>query len=212
MILRKQRSGRRADARKLRKARGRHSLQRRRMRTMVAVSVVFAAVVLATSLPVSALLSQRSQLASTAKQVGTLEEQNKALQGEARELSDPATVAGIARRDYGLVAPGSQAYEILPTSGSSDTAAQSSGHVPLDGPPVVPGSALSQQLLGAPGGTGSGMGSGTGTNSGSGASSGSTAPASSGRDSHDGSEQVSNAGSESSGFWSRVVRSLEFWH
>ncbi len=184
-----------ARVRTSRGARG--SLQRRRARALLLGSAVFAIVVLATSLPYSALLSQHQRLSSTARQVTALEAQNKVLRQEAQELSDPATVAGIARRDYGLVAPGSQAYEVLPASGSSVGSAQSSGHVPLDGPPVVPGSALSQALLGA-GVPAVGAGS-----AGSGAST-STAADQSGR-------QSGSDASTSTGFWTRVLRTLEFW-
>jgi hypothetical protein len=148
-------------------------------------------------MPFSALLSQRERLSSTARQVSALEAQNNVLRQEARELSDPSTVAGIARRDYGLVAPGSQAYEILPASGSSAGSAQSSGHVPLEGPPVVPGSELSQELLGVgvpvPTGGGSAV---SGSSAGAGAGHAGGGP---------------RRGSTTGGFWTRVLRTLEFW-
>ena len=183
-----------ARVRTSRGARG--SLQRRRARALLLGSAVFAIVVLATSLPYSALLSQHQRLSSTARQVTALEAQNKVLRQEAQELSDPATVAGIARRDYGLVAPGSQAYEVLPASGSSVGSAQSSGDVPLDGPPVVPGSALSQALLGA---------DVPAVDTGSAGSGASTSAA----DDHGG--RRSPSGPSSDGFWTRVLRTLEFW-
>ena len=162
---RKARTGPKGARAKAARGVGRLSLQRRRARGLLVLSAIFAVVVLATLMPFSALLSQREQLSSTAKQVSALTAQNKALRQEARELSDPSTVAGIARRDYGLVSPGSQAYEILPAAGSSLGSAASSGHVPLDGPPVVPGSQLSQELLGAgvPRSTGDGSAGGGGS-------------------------------------------------
>jgi len=160
-------------------------------------------VVLATSLPLSSLLSQRAQLASTARQVGSLEAQNKSLEGEAQQLSNPSTVAGIARRDYGLVAPGSKAYEILPTSGATG-ASQSSGHVPLDEPPVVPGSTLSQELLGAGTGAESGPASG-----GAASTSGHSSGAAGSNNRTNGSKSTSTH--TPSGFWTRVVHTLEFW-
>jgi len=191
-------------------ASSRPSLQRRRARALLFGSGVFAIVVLATSMPVSALLSQHKQLSSSTRQVGTLEAQNKALEQEAQQLSDPSTVAGIARRDYGLVAPGSQAYEILPASGSSMLSAQGSGHVPLEAPPVAPGSARSQELLAA--GTDQGAGAGGGAVSAATSSAGS---ARSGRSAIAGGRRATGrsarSGMASGGFWTRVVGTLEFW-
>ena len=220
MILRRRARARRNGARRsARRAHGasderdsksRPSLQRRRARALLFGSGVFAIIVLATSMPVSALLSQRDQLSSTAQQVGRLQAQNKTLEQEARQLSNPSTVAGIARRDYGLVAPGSQVYEILPPSGASTLSAQGSGHVPLEGPPVVPGSARSQELLSA------GNGQGTGASGGpvwaaksSSASARSGGSANSGRLSATG--RSARSGLASGGFWSRVASTLEFW-
>jgi hypothetical protein len=168
-------------------------------------SGVFAVVVLATSMPVSALLSQHDQLSSTSRQLGGLEAKNKALEQETQQLSKPSTVAGIARRDYGLVAPGSQAYEILPASGASTGSAQNSGHVPLEGPPVVPGSAISEELLGA--GQDTGVGTGRGSAGGSSVARGSSANARGRR----ATGQFAQGGATSGGFWTRVVHTLEFW-
>lgn len=162
---------------------------------------------LATSLPVSGLLSQHKELSSTARQVSTLEQQNKALNAEAQQLSDPSTVAGIARRDYGLVAPGSQAYEILPAAGSSTGSGESTGHVPLEGPPVTPGSAQSQEILAAGTTGGSGIASTQGASPTG--SSGSQLSASSRT-----SSPSTNPGASSDsggGFWTRVLHTLEFW-
>jgi Septum formation initiator len=169
----------------------------------------FALVVLGTSLPVSELLSQHDQLASTARQVSRLEAQNEALNAQTKELSEPSTVAGIARREYGLVSPGSKVYEILPASTAPSATAQSSGYIPLAGPPVVPGSALSQQLLGAD--TGGAQGAGTGT--GSGAAGGSTQTGSStlSADRAVTKRPAAGSGARSEGFWTRVVHTLEFW-
>jgi Septum formation initiator len=164
-------------------------------------SAAFAAVVLATSMPVSALLAQHGKLSQTSAQLRALEAQNRTLSQEAKALTDPSTVAGIARRDYGLVSPGSQAYEILPPAGSSAAAAQGTGYVPLNGPPVVPGSARSQQLIGASelsqvASPASGSGGGT---------------ASQPREDASRSDPSAPDPSSRAGFWSRVASSLEFW-
>ena len=103
-------------------------------------AVVFAVVVLATGMPVSALLAQRHQLSSASTELTRLHQENGSLHNQARQLSDPATVGALARTDYGLVPSGDKSYDILPTSGSSGATAPGTGHVPLNGPPVVPGS------------------------------------------------------------------------
>lgn len=185
------------------------SLQRRRARALLVAAGIFAAIVLATSLPVSELLSQQRQLSSASQQLSALEKQNKALSEEAQQLSNPSTVVGIARRDYGLVAPGSQAYEILPSSGASAGSGESSGHVPLEGPPVVPGSAQSQGILAA--GTTGSVGGATG-GSGSGSSSSGSGSSSSASSGSAGSSRASvGASGSDGGFWTRVVHTLEFW-
>jgi hypothetical protein len=155
-------------------------------------------------MPLSTLLAQHDQLSSTSRQVSTLEAQNSALREQAKQLSDPSTVDDIARIDYGLVSPGSQAYEIIPTSGASTDSVQGSSRVPLSGPPVVPGSGRSLQLLGA--------GSGAGTQVGSTQQSSSQASVDAPTTGSQGSTRrpADDAGS-GGGFWTRVLRTLEFW-
>lgn len=172
------------------------------MRLPVVAALGFAGVVLVTSMPVSALLTQRHQLAATSADLARAQAADRLLGEEARELTDPSTVSGLARSDYGLVPPGQEAYAILPDSGSSSTAVADTGHVPLGDSPVVPGSAQSQALLGLGGSYAAGSDPAT-TPSGS-------EPARSGSvSSHDASS--SSAAGAPGGFWSRVVRTLEFW-
>lgn len=187
--------------RSAKKREGRLSPESRRMRALLIGACAFALLVLVTSMPVSALLTQHSQISQTAVQLRRLEAQNRTLKQETTELSNPSIVADIARRDYGLVSPGSQAYEILPVPGSSASAAQTSGHVPLDEPPVVPGSARSQALLGA----------------------GALAPITAGAASRTSSANDSSGGASTTGgrgggeltpkggFWTRVADTLAFW-
>jgi hypothetical protein len=139
-------------------------------------------VVLATSMPVSALLTQRKQLATTSAALARAQAADRALSAQAKALGNPGMVSGLARTDYGLVPPGTKAYVILPPEGASAAEVTNSGHVPLDGPPVVPGSERSRQLLGL---SGSGSGSVGGAHG-----SHRSAPVT---------------------FWSRVARTLEFW-
>jgi cell division protein FtsB len=180
-------------------------------RLLLLVCSLFAAAVLATSFPFSDLRGQRGQLAQAQGQLARLSSQDRVLAGEVRRLGDPSTVAAIARADYGFVAPGQSAYDILPSAGSPLTSGASSGHVPLEGPPVVPGSATSQALLdaGAPGRSLAPASTGraapqarTGSAHTSDASVAGTAP---------GRAVASGAGADQSSMWGRIVRTLEFW-
>ena len=168
------------------------TLERRRAHTMVGATVVFVAVVLLTSFPLSAVLSQRSALSGTAHQLATVQAQNRSLARQVSELANPAAINGLARHDYGFVAKGQRAYDILPASSPSGSVLPGSGQVPLSGPPVVPGSARSQALTGIVGSAGGAGGSGL------------TGGARSG-DVHAGQS------AEPRSYWARVVRSLEFW-
>ena len=181
----------------------RAAAQARRSRVLVAAAALVAALVVATSFPFSSLLGQRSQLAAAQGQLTRLSDQNRALSAEVLRLGDPGTVAAIARADYGFVQPGQAAYDILPTAGAPLTSGANSGHVPLEGPPVAPGSVQSQTLLDAGAGAAAitgGSGS-TSTGSGSAGHGGSVA-----RTSGQGSGKQTGPG-----FWGRVLRTLEFW-
>lgn len=125
----------------------RAELQRRRSRALVIAASVFAALVLVTSFPISALLDQGGQLSAAQAQANQLTADNRLLSAEASRLNNPAVVAAIARADFGFVEPGEKAYDILPTPGAPLTGAATTGHVPLSGPPVAPGSAQSQALV-----------------------------------------------------------------
>ncbi|MHB8682068.1 MAG: septum formation initiator family protein [Acidimicrobiales bacterium] len=161
----------------------------RRRRALFVGAGLFAGAVLATGMPVSALLTQHHQLSETAAALARVQAANQALSVQARHLGDPSTVSGLARTDYGMVPPGDKAYVILPPAGSSAAAIAGSGHVPLDGPPVVPGSPQSQALLG---------GGVPASSSSAGSRSAAASP---------------HAGAKSGGgFWSRVLHTLEFWH
>ena len=168
------------------RAAARRRLQARRARAVLLVGGLFAAAVLATNFPVKALLSQRHQLSTTAAEVRSLHNQNDALARQAGHLGDPATIEHLARTDFGFVHPGQQAYDVLPPSGSSSQAAVSlSGHVPLQGPPVAPGSSRSDRLLGA----------------------GDTGPATAKTRPH----VAASSGSSNPGFLGRLAHTLEFW-
>ncbi|HXW35553.1 MAG TPA: septum formation initiator family protein [Acidimicrobiales bacterium] len=197
------------------RAAARAALKRRRARVVLILAAGFSVLVLVTEMPVSALISQRHQISSSESQALEMQAANRTLSREAANLTNPASVDEIARGAYGLVSPGDKAYDVLPPSGSSPTAASLSGHVPLDGPPVVPGSRLSQQLLGAGSvSTSPNPGYNDQTAPGTGSGSGEEGGGKSGEDGNGSSGQKSSPASgdgSKQSFWGRVVNTLEFW-
>jgi len=166
--------------------------ERRRARALVTGAVVLAGVVILTSFPFSEVFSQRSALSTTARQLSSMEAANRLLAGQVSGLSATATIEALARHDYGFVPQGDRAYDILPPSGTSDPSSTASGDVPLDAPPVVPGSSRSQALLGVVVPATGPEGSETSRSGSAG-----TPPAPSG---------------PPPGYWARVLNSLEFWN
>ncbi len=124
------------------------SLEARRARSMVIAAGALAVIVLLTSFPISGLLSQRASISGTAHEISTVQAENDVLSRQVSALSDSATIDALARHDYGFVPKGQRVYDILPSPDASGSALAGSGQVPLDGPPVVPGSAQSQALIG----------------------------------------------------------------
>jgi len=176
-------------------------VERRRARALLFLAAVFAAIVLLRGLPWSTILNQKAQLSSATVEVKELQAENNALAVQAQQLAANSTQAALARQDYGLVHPGQTAYDVLPPPGPAASAAIGGGHVPLDETAVVPGSRRSEELLGA-GVVGStpAEGAAAAANGQVRTEAGATA---------DGG--VSGAHGVSGGFWSRVVRTLEFW-
>jgi hypothetical protein len=158
---------------------------RKRAHVMVGGSVTFAAIVLATSFPLTGLLAQRTALSTTAHGINTVEAQNRTLSAQAAALSNQAATDNLARQDYGFVPSGQRAFTILPPS-SAAQARPSLGQVPLDEGPVVPGSTQSESLLGV-------------------------TPVTSSTTGH--ARHAPRAGTvgEPRGYWARVIKTLEFW-
>jgi cell division protein FtsB len=169
------------------------SLEHRRARTVLGSAIVLAAVILLTSFPLAGVLSQRSALSSTTRQLATVQAENESLGRQASQLAAPATLNDLARHDFGFVPKGQRAYNVLPSSspsGSGSSGSLGPDQVPLNGLPVVPGSARSQALIGvATGG----------------------APATRPADGTSGAAGSAPSG-EPRSYWGRVVRSLEFWN
>jgi cell division protein FtsB len=165
------------------------------------VAVVFAAAVLGGALPWSTLADQHAQLSSASAQISELKAENHELAVQAGQLSNRATQAGLARQDYGLVESGQKAYDILPPAGTAASSVTGAGHVPLDEPPVVPGSRRSEALLG--------VDSGSVTPAGDAARTSAATVAGGQHPAVPGGSSADHLGARS--FWSRVAHTLEFW-
>jgi hypothetical protein len=174
------------------------TLERRRARTVLGAAIVLASLILLTSFPLGGVLSQRSALSSTAHELNTVKAENQSLGRQVSALGAASTINALARHDFGFAPAGQRVYDVLPSSSPSGSRLSGSGasnsgpdQVPLDGPPVVPGSARSQALIGvvAPAGVIATRAAGSG-----------------------GADSGSGQGGEPRSYWGRVVRSLEFWN
>lgn len=65
-------------------------------------------------LPVSSWVDQRDEIARLETELSEIRESNEALQSEIQLLGTDAEIERVARRDFGLVYPGEEAYAILP--------------------------------------------------------------------------------------------------
>ena len=169
---------------------------------MVAASV--ALIVVGTSFPAAALLSQHGQLASATAQLHLLHHQNQLLTEQQRQLTSKTEIGRLARQDYQLVSPGQSLYRVLPANAAStsSTPTQDPGNrsvvPPADAPDMSPDPGLPHGAsAGGSGATTASSGAGTG-------SAGKTSSGSSG-----GGAAVD--GGQTGGFWARVTNSLEFW-
>lgn len=153
---------------------------------VIAGGAVSGIVILVAWLPVGALLSQRAQLSNAEGRLTLLSRQGTLLAAETTRLSTPAALDQLARAQYQLVAPGQRLIQVL-TPSFTPSAKSTNGPYPGD-PGFAP--------IADPTGTGAIGASGSGTPSNA-TSTTSTA--------------TTSAGS-TSGFFSRVVSTLEFWH
>jgi cell division protein FtsB len=171
----------------------------RRRRIPVAVAGLFAVVLLATSFPFTALLSQHQQLAGASAELRQVDASNRALTERQHQLTSKAAIDRLAREEYQLVSPGQTLYDVLPANGRA--AAAASAGLALSGDPgnqalVAPANApdLSPQPdLSSPTPV--------------------AVPAAAGKSVPVGQTSVhaSGTGSTPSTFWGRVTATLEFW-
>jgi len=171
-------------------------MQKRRHRTMLVGSMLLAVVVMGAWFPASDLLHQHQQLAAATTELRHLDQKNHALKEKAAQLETPAAIGRIAQQQYDLVAPGEQAYQVLPASGSGNGTV--SGHTPGT---LAAGTtpAIGTATTGAP--TDGGRSLASGGHGATATRSGATAKATS----------AATANRAAGGFFSRIVDTLEFW-
>ncbi|HYZ99763.1 MAG TPA: septum formation initiator family protein [Acidimicrobiales bacterium] len=79
-----------------------------------AAGVALFAVVVYAVFPVRTWLNQRADTDRRQEQLEVIDEEADRLEQRVEDLQDPETIEEIARRDYGLVKPGEESYNILP--------------------------------------------------------------------------------------------------
>ncbi len=65
--------------------------------------------------PARTYLAQKQAIAVQERTIAVLKAEDSKLAGESSALQSPATIARIARQEYGLVKPGQQAFMVLPS-------------------------------------------------------------------------------------------------
>jgi cell division protein FtsL len=157
--------------------------------------------VLATSFPISAIISQHRQLSAASTQLHQLQDENRSLAVQEHELNSKVAINEMAREDFQMVSPGQTLFDVLPphsrtgTSPSGTLTTGDPGNQPLvapaDAPDLSPQPGLPQSIP-------------------------SSAAASPAKDATDGtarpSSGTSSAGQSPSTFWGRVTNTLEFWN
>lgn len=190
-----------ATKKKPTKAKAPATPQERRQRIPLVLAGVFAVAVLATSFPLSSLLSQHRELAAAASQLQQVQRVNQALTQQQHALDSNVAVNQFARSNYQMVTPGQTLYDVLPPSHSTAATTQGSATsgdpgsqplvAPANAPDLSPQPGLPQPI----------------PTTAAGSSSGSAAAKS-------GTPTVSNAPivpPAPSSFWGRVSDTLQFW-
>jgi cell division protein FtsB len=119
----------------------RAGVARRRGAAILVGSAAAAAVILVAWFPAGALLAQRRTLAQTTATLHELRSEDHALRVESKNLATPTEIARIARQQFGLIAPGQLAYQVLPPPGrpgATDPDSGDPGLAPLVSPSAAP--------------------------------------------------------------------------
>ncbi|MGH9059945.1 MAG: hypothetical protein ACRDZY_10585, partial [Acidimicrobiales bacterium] len=81
-----------------------------------------------TVFPTGTDLHQRQQLAQVSHQLGQVKAHDKALAAKAAKLRTDAEIGYLAHKYYGLVAPGQEAYSVLPSPTTTAPRSSSARH------------------------------------------------------------------------------------
>jgi cell division protein FtsB len=95
---------------------------RRTVVLLVAAGATLAVLVLVV-FPTRSYVRERSNMNSAAHQLQALNAQNRQLTDQIGRLNSDAEIERLARKDYGLVKPGEEAYAILPGALAKNAAA-----------------------------------------------------------------------------------------
>jgi cell division protein FtsB len=114
----------------------------RRRRIPVALAAVFAAAVLATSFPISAIFSQHRQLSAASAQLHQLQDENRSLAEQQHQLNSKVAINEMAREDFQMVSPGQTLFDVLPPKSLAGTSVRgTTTGDPADQPLVTPAQA-----------------------------------------------------------------------
>jgi cell division protein FtsB len=125
----------------------------RRTIVLLAAAGATLAVLVLVVFPTRSYLKERSDVSSAAHQLQSLNSQNRQLTGQIGRLNTDAEIERLARKDYGLVKPGEEAYAILPGALAKSAAASKppAGRPPSGKPPAgTPHAAPGGQATAAP--------------------------------------------------------------
>jgi len=77
-------------------------------------SVAFVGFLLLAVFPTRTILAQRAATRRASSELSALDRRNRALERRIDRLRTPSEIERLARKEYGLVRPGEEAYAILP--------------------------------------------------------------------------------------------------
>lgn len=106
----------------------------RRTVVLLAAAGATLAVLVLVVFPTRSYLKERGDMNSATHQLQTLDAQNRQLTNQIGRLNTDAEIERLARKDYGLVKPGEEAYAILPGALAKNAAANKP---PANKPPAA---------------------------------------------------------------------------
>ncbi|HEY1634799.1 MAG TPA: septum formation initiator family protein [Acidimicrobiales bacterium] len=115
----------------------------RRTVVLLAAAGATLAVLVLVVFPTRSYLKERGDVNSASHQLQVINSQNRQLTDQIGRLNTDAEIERVARKDYGLVKPGEEAYAILPGALAKSAVANKpatprpAGGTPPAGPPVA---------------------------------------------------------------------------